>query len=171
MKTYLLAFGIIGALLVGGIGVLWGLTTSAENSETERLRDEYRQRRVTEATRWAQMTPAQQAAETREREAKALAQKQVEDRRRETERRENLSRAARGACLIGLKQSLHDPGGAEYGQTSDWALTVLEDGAVQVRPIIRARNGFGALRLTAFDCVVEDAGNNQVRVVKLDQIG
>lgn len=78
--------------------------------------------------------------------------------------------SARGACLMAMKNTLHDPGSAEFGLMSEWITNTEADGRVRVLPRIRARNAAGALRLATFSCVVESAGGDQIRVVSLEQV-
>lgn len=61
---------------------------------------------------------------------------------------------ARFVCREALKQALHDPDSAEFGQYYSWPAGLMEDddSIMLVQPEIRATNGFGAKVLTQFEC-------------------
>ncbi len=77
--------------------------------------------------------------------------------------------AARGACLIVLKQSLNDPDSAKFGLTSEWYTAEQSDGTIVVQPTGRAKNAFGAYIQGTWNCVVRPEGEN-IRVLGLNQI-
>lgn len=122
------------------------------------------------AAREARMTPAERAArdEAVARAAEAAAKTAAEAR--EQQARETFIPSARGACLVMLQQVLHDPGSAGYGRTADWPAIVDGKGRAVVLPRIRAKNGFGALRIAEYRCVVDRVDPGHVRVVSLDLV-
>ena len=122
------------------------------------------------AAREARMTPAERQARDERVAAEAEAEAEASARAFNAAASERYLSSARGACLITLKGSLHDPGSAEFGRTSDWVSNVAADGRVHVMARIRAKNGFGAMRLATYICVVERVGGDRMKVVKLDQI-
>lgn len=81
----------------------------------------------------------------------------------------NRLRAARGACLVVLKQNLNDPDSAKFGSASEWYAKERKDGTIHVQPTGRAKNAFGAYINGTWDCIVKPEGAN-VRVLSLKQI-
>ena len=77
--------------------------------------------------------------------------------------------AARGACLIVLKQSLNDPDSAKFGLTSEWYTQEQKDGTILVQPTGRAKNAYGAYIQGMWNCVAQPEGEN-IRVLSLKQI-
>lgn len=114
----------------------------------------------------AALTPAQkEARRVAASEAAVAAAKEAE-----LKRRSEFLPSARGGCLIALKRMLHDPGSAEFGPTREWPTTTADDGKVTVLARVRAKNGFGAMRLSTFRCVVEPVGSDSLRVTALDEM-
>lgn len=62
--------------------------------------------------------------------------------------------SARGACMLFVKQRLHDPGSAEFPETPSTSITKRDGNMWLVRMPVRARNSLNALRLTNFDCLM-----------------
>lgn len=83
--------------------------------------------------------------------------------------RENQILSARGACRQFITQSLNDPSSAEFPGQEGWAVVESEPDLFEVIVNVRARNGFGALMLAGFRCVVRDEGENW-RLVGLDEV-
>lgn len=109
------------------------------------------QRDAAEAERRAALTPEQRTAEDA-----AIA-------------KANRLSSARGACLITLKEQLHDPDSAQFGLTSNWYTSERKDGTILVQPVGRAKNAFGAYINSTWECVVRPEGTN-IRVLALKQI-
>lgn len=84
----------------------------------------------------ASKTPAQKAAEALQRE-------------------EN---GARGACMLFIKQQLHDPSSADF-ETSAFT-EKKKDGSWTVQRHLRAKNKLGALVLGVYECRVRLSGEN-----------
>lgn len=64
------------------------------------------------------------------------------------------STTARGACMLFVKQRLHDPDSAEFPPSPSTSVTKREAGMWLVRMPVRARNSFNASRLKTFDCLM-----------------
>jgi|GEM_PF-4319164 len=77
--------------------------------------------------------------------------------------------AARGACRMAIKQSLHDPGSADFDLGSSWYTETQKNGAILVQPKLRSKNAFGAYIYATYNCIVKHEGGN-VRVLSLKQI-
>lgn len=151
------AGGVIGALVMGT--AIWWSVTSEQRTFDRNASTIAAGVAEHEAMKTPEQRQAEQAAAARAARAKA-----------EAEARERFLPSSRGACLLALKRTLHDPDSAEFGLTSEWPSKVGVDGRAHIMARIRAVNGFGALRLTTFLCEVERVGINQVRVVKLEQV-
>lgn len=68
---------------------------------------------------------------------------------------EEMSRGmATGGCMLFIKQRLHDPDSAKFGHSDEAVVHVKGNRAMVIRSV-RATNGFGALRLTEFMCLLE----------------
>lgn len=119
--------------------------------QSQKARDIADQAAQAESMRRAALTPQQRATED--------AAKRKES---------NLS-AARGACLIALQKSLHDPDSAKLERSSLWYSEQRKDGTVLVQPSGRAKNSFGAYINGVWDCVAKPEGGN-IRVLSLKQI-
>jgi hypothetical protein len=65
--------------------------------------------------------------------------------------------SARYRCRDVVKAMLHDPESADLGWIGDWKTGLLNDDekTMAVQAQIRARNGFGAMRLTNFQCLFD----------------
>ena len=68
---------------------------------------------------------------------------------------------ARLACLIVLKSRLHDPDGAQLDDTFRWYAGPQKNGTILVQPSGRAKNAFGALRYSEWDCITKGAPNGE----------
>lgn len=70
--------------------------------------------------------------------------------------------AARRACREIISGQLHDPDSAEWGNVSLWRAGPQTDNPnrILVQPEIRARNAFGALVLTRFQCTFSVDGDD-----------
>jgi hypothetical protein len=70
-------------------------------------------------------------------------------------RAENMDRdMALGGCLMSIKEGLHDPDSATVGNASD-ANVLIKGNRAMVMFNVRAKNGFGAMRLMEFMCLLE----------------
>lgn len=54
--------------------------------------------------------------------------------------------------MLFIKQVLHDPDSAEFGQSSDAYAKEESSGIWTVRREVRAKNAFNATRLSTFEC-------------------
>jgi hypothetical protein len=88
-----------------------------------------------------------------------LAAKTASDRRH----------TATGGCREFIKRKLHDPESAEFGHSSEASVEYHADRAMVVRSV-RAKNAFGAMRLTEFICVME-MKDGQVRALIVAERG
>ena len=66
--------------------------------------------------------------------------------------------SATGACMLSIKQMLHDPGSAEFDHSREAGVLIKGNRAVVIRSV-RAKNGFGAMRLQEFMCFLEASGD------------
>ena len=65
--------------------------------------------------------------------------------------------APRGACLLFIKRTLHDPGSADF----EPATVTTKDGELwTVRRGVRAKNALGAFRLQTFECRIRERAGN-----------
>ena len=82
---------------------------------------------------------------------------------------EDLKLSARGACRIALENSLNDPGSAEWEPGYTWLVVVTGPDLVHVEPVLRAKNGFGALMKIRVMC---DARliDEQWHIERLEQV-
>lgn len=62
----------------------------------------------------------------------------------------DLDYQAKGACILAIKANLHDPSSAEI--YSNDAYIENQNGIYTVQMKVRATNGFGAKRLSVFEC-------------------
>lgn len=122
------------------------------------------------AAREAKMTPDERAARDAAKITAAQSAAREAAQAREEQAKRDFLPSARGACLIMLKRTLHDPGSAEFGLTSEWLSSIGDDGNAHILARLRAKNAFGALRLATYICVVERVGTDNLRVVKLEQL-
>lgn len=137
--------------------VLFGMAVTIQNDAD---RDAANAR---ESARRAALTPTQRAQEDSDR-ARANAERHA------AEQLADALDVARGACLQMFERRLDDPDSAKYGRVSDWPAQQRKDGTVYVLPTIRAKNAFGAYRLTNFECIVERIDADHVRVNALNQL-
>jgi endogenous inhibitor of DNA gyrase (YacG/DUF329 family) len=64
---------------------------------------------------------------------------------------------AKMACKEEIKKRLNDPGSAEFPSADKFFVTeIAPKSSYAVAVEMRAKNGFGALRLTQFKCVISD---------------
>lgn len=157
------SIAVLFALACGAIALLVGNEANTFASNEKIIADAL-------AKREARMTPAERAARDQAQALAAEAAAKADRDERERQSRESFLPSARGACLVMLQRLLQDPGSAEFGLTTDWPAIVQRDGKAVVLPRIRAKNGFGALRIAEYRCVVERAGLDQVRVLTLDPL-
>lgn len=68
--------------------------------------------------------------------------------------------SARGACMLFIKQILHDPSSAEFGHSSDALVNREQDGTWTVVRSVRSKNAFNAMRLSNFECHLKLNGDN-----------
>jgi len=122
------------------------------------------------ASREARMTPEERVSRDAAKIAADQAAAEASAAARAEQARQDFLPSARGACLITLKRTLHDPGSAQFGLTSEWPSSIADDGKAHVLARFRAKNAFGALRLVNYICVVERVGATDMRVVKLEQL-
>ena len=73
-------------------------------------------------------------------------------------KQDDIKILALNACEDFVKQSLHDPASAEFSDKS--TATIMQDKANQwtVKRMVRARNGFNALRINNTQCIAEHNG-------------
>lgn len=65
---------------------------------------------------------------------------------------------ARWACMVAVKDMLKDPGSAEWGAGSgnwyaEWPASTDADGLTTVQPRFRAKNSFGAMIESQWQCL------------------
>lgn len=77
--------------------------------------------------------------------------------------------SARGACRTFIQGSLNDPGSAKFEPISSWGVDQREDGTILVQPHLRAKNAFGGMIYTVWNCEVRIA-DGDVRLISLKQI-
>ncbi len=142
------------------------MLTACGQSAEEKFAENERIIADANARREATLTPTQKEA----RRVEAMKAAVAAAKEAELKRRSDFLPSARGGCLIALKRMLHDPGSAEFGLTSEWPTTTADDGRVTVLARVRAKNGFGAMRLSTFRCVVEPVGNDSLRLIALDEM-
>lgn len=70
---------------------------------------------------------------------------------------EMTRQAATGGCMLFIKSALHDPDSATFGHSSEAEVLIKGNRAMVIRKV-RAKNGFGAVRLTEFMCLMESNG-------------
>ncbi|MGR3495226.1 hypothetical protein [Citreimonas sp.] len=68
---------------------------------------------------------------------------------------------ARHTCKTAIENRLHDPSSADWGRLHSWpaGVDVENDARILVQPQIRARNAFGGMILTRFQCTFEGSGD------------
>jgi hypothetical protein len=71
-----------------------------------------------------------------------------------TDERQSASRA----CMLAIKQRLHDASSAEFLDPSETAVAVKK-GIFIVQHQARVRNGFGAMQLATFECRMSKQGD------------
>lgn len=176
MKTYLLAFGIIAAILIGGVGAAVALDHFLGKKEHDRIVARVRERRLAEELRWNGLTPAQQAAEIKSRQEAEADRKATQEKKKVAEeiaasvkRHDAFISRARGACLISIKRMLHDPYSAKFDMTTSWYVEDQSNGVLLVQPKLHAKNAFGAYRYSTWNCRVRAEGEN-VRILHLAPI-
>lgn len=69
--------------------------------------------------------------------------------------------AARGACMLFIKQSLHDPDSAQF-DSSDTAYVSSVGNVWTVQRGVRAKNAFNATRRAVYECKMREEGENWV---------
>jgi hypothetical protein len=76
--------------------------------------------------------------------------------------------AARRMCREAIEAVLHDPRSAQWEPTSSWAAGPLrgDDSTFLVQTNMRARNAFGAMVQTQFECTFQCRGG-AMRLVEL----
>jgi hypothetical protein len=69
---------------------------------------------------------------------------------------------ARQVCRDMIAASLNDPDSAQWGNVATWTAGVQTDdpSRILVQPEIRARNRFGAMILTRFQCAFQGSGTD-----------
>jgi hypothetical protein len=72
----------------------------------------------------------------------------------------DLKQSASGACMEFIKQVLHDPDSAEFGDSSSAYVNEEISGNWVVQREVRAKNAFNAVRLSNFECKMTFDGNN-----------
>lgn len=77
--------------------------------------------------------------------------------------------AARGACMMAIKEVLYDPGSANFSAGSSWYVEKQKDGTIRVQPQLRSKNAFGAYINSTWNCVAKPEGAN-IKVLSLKQI-
>lgn len=70
---------------------------------------------------------------------------------------EDYVSAAKSACKQQIRRSLHDPDSAEFPPADAFTVSNEQGSSkFEVAVNVRAKNGFGALRLTSFTCVINN---------------
>jgi hypothetical protein len=64
----------------------------------------------------------------------------------------DLLQGGRGACREAVRQSLNDPGSAEWEPSDTWLAYTTSNDTVHIEPRLRAKNGFGALVYGEYVC-------------------
>lgn len=64
-------------------------------------------------------------------------------------------RDAREECKTYFLTSAHDPASVEWVDEVYWPIKLLDDDIWRVQMLLRARNGFGAIRLIEYQCQVQ----------------
>lgn len=67
---------------------------------------------------------------------------------------------ARFACRIFIERQLHDPASAEWIDTPSWPVVDNADGSLGIGARYRAKNTFGALRLSHTTCIIRRSGTD-----------
>jgi predicted nucleic acid-binding Zn ribbon protein len=132
--------------IVGGFFALVVVMMVAANWQTSNERERAAD---AEAARVAKLTPEQKADEQRQREAAAAAKKL-----------EDLKDTAAYACREFVTRRLKDPDSAKWERPWHTDARVSKDGKYSVQVQVRAKNGFGAFGLSAFDCTMQRVGDN-----------
>lgn len=71
--------------------------------------------------------------------------------------------AARGACMLFIKRQLHDPGSAEFQESTH---TSRDGDTWTVHRAVRAKNALGAMRLQEYECQIRQTGD-QLSLISL----
>ena len=71
----------------------------------------------------------------------------------------DMRQSATGACMLFIKQSLHDPDSAEFGSSKDAVVEQVDETTWKVQRSVRAKNAFNALRLSNFECKMKSEGD------------
>ena len=89
-----------------------------------------------------------------------------EPKKREITQMESDIAVARRACQTLIEGQLHDPGSAEWGRVALWPAGVDSENPEQiiVQPEIRARNAFGAMVLSRFQCTFRGSGEAMILI-------
>lgn len=72
----------------------------------------------------------------------------------------DMRQSAAGACMLFINQSLHDPSSAEFDSTSEAYVDQNSATTWTVQRNVRAKNKFGALVLSTFECKIEITNGN-----------
>jgi len=75
--------------------------------------------------------------------------------------------AARAACREFVERAAHDPSSVDFGDYWYWPTAQSAGGVWTVQMKFRAKNGFGAIRLSSKSCVVRDGGADRWALVSL----
>ena len=73
-----------------------------------------------------------------------------------------------GLCMLHIKGQLHDPASAEFEHSRNTRIIRATSGIEVIRSV-RAKNAFGAMRLTTYQCTYKQAGTN-FTLIDLKQI-
>jgi hypothetical protein len=99
--------------------------------------------------------------------SKARIKKKLAEAEKE---KELVFSSARGACYLAIKSYLHDPSSAEViGYMSSWHTKLNQDGTVFVQPQLRAKNMYGALIKSVWNCNARIDGD-KASITSLKQI-
>lgn len=115
----------------------FGLYLQADSNRREKeeaAASAVRKAQEADAKRLDALTPAQRAAE----EAAADSAR--------------MDMAVRGACMLAIQKTLHDPSSAQFDPSS--FVERIDANRWRVQRHLRATNGFGALRYTVIECQV-----------------
>lgn len=97
-------------------------------------------------------------ADSRKAEADRIASESPAQREAELDA-EDMPRA-RIECQFAVRHRLHDPDSAQFDNLDSYSLSKLGSGHFNVLVTGRAKNGFGALRHSAFSCETQRTGSS-----------
>jgi hypothetical protein len=138
-------------LIAGFIGlvvILSIFSSISSSNKQERLAAE-------EQARIASLTPEQRAQEDARRKLQTDAQE-----------KDRKMQSASGACMLFIKQALHDPSSAEFSHSSESIVSHKGNRWTVVRPV-RAKNAFGAYVREKYLCTMSVAENGDWSLISI----